>query len=699
MGGGGGGGGDGAWGQLLRGRGGRLGQARLALAYTAVETAAMGVRTGAALSALLLLRGGGGGGAAAGGWAKSNTVVGLAQGLNGVLQLLVALPAGVAADKARRDTTLRFGALLGLAAVAVLAAGVILDAPRFAILFSAMGLLGAYKGGTSPVVETVFADATPKGRRTGMYSARQVVKLLAGMTGPLVSVCLFLVFGNTWGARECALVVLGGAILTLPALALLPFFDDDKIRLEDEEKARLRHVGVVDGGSVPGSSSGDSSEGEGGERSDVAPRRRSLLRERRPLWGQKTIPILIVTADLIGAVAAGMTVKFFPLFFYEICDFDPVTVSAISAGGPLFIAFLTMGAARLARRAGKIRTAFLCRFLDVALLLLMVFLPTDPGIHQAVLVGVHLLRTGTANAPQPLVRATLMDNVPKGERARWNSIDGIWVFSWSGSAALGGFLIDHFKSFQKTFLVTAIIKAVSLLPLLVLCIWMGREDMDDEEAGGEHDLKEPLLGASDSGDSDGEDRATGVITAKPGSPELSQDPVTPSMTCVSEEGMTLPASALPLDASVTPAGMPATPLPGSPSTSVSPAELPAATPAPSARLDSPAESLTPYATPAATPAPSARSDSPAESLTPYATPATTPAPSARSDSPAESLTPYATPAMTPVSSAATPAYTPTPATSRPYRTPTFSDSPAASVRSTPSPMPTPAAPPTPPEYF
>ena len=49
-----------------------------------------------------------------------------------------------------------------------------------------------------------------------------------------------------------------------------------------------------------------------------------------------------------------MTVKFFPLFFYEICDFPPVTVSAISAGGPLFIAFLTMAAARLARRAGKI---------------------------------------------------------------------------------------------------------------------------------------------------------------------------------------------------------------------------------------------------------------------------------------------------------------------------------------------------------
>ena len=44
-------------------------------------------------------------------------------------------------------------------------------------------------------------------------------------------------------------------------------------------------------------------------------------------------------------------------------------------------------------------------------------------------------------------------------------------------------------------LVTAIIKAVSLLPLLVLCFWMGREDMDDDcDDRGESNLRQPLLG-------------------------------------------------------------------------------------------------------------------------------------------------------------------------------------------------------------
>lgn len=60
----------------------------------------------------------------------------------------------------------------------------------------------------------------------------------------------------------------------------------------------------------------------------------------------------------------------------------------------------------------------------MALLLGLVVLPTDsPGAHAA-LVVVHLLRMGVANATSPLLRATLMDNVPKSQRAKWNAVSG-----------------------------------------------------------------------------------------------------------------------------------------------------------------------------------------------------------------------------------------------------------------------------------
>ena len=58
----------------------------------------------------------------------------------------------------------------------------------------------------------------------------------------------------------------------------------------------------------------------------------------------------------------------------------------------------------------------------------------------------------------------------KKHRAKWNALESLNVFSWSGSALLGGILIDEF-GYQKTFLITATLQGISalcLLPLLVL---------------------------------------------------------------------------------------------------------------------------------------------------------------------------------------------------------------------------------------
>ncbi len=60
-----------------------------------------------------------------------------------------------------------------------------------------------------------------------------------------------------------------------------------------------------------------------------------------------------------------------------------------------------------------------------------------------------------------------MDFVPRRHRGKVNAVDGVRSFSWSGSAALGGFLIERF-GFQPTFLITAAIKTAAFLPLLLL---------------------------------------------------------------------------------------------------------------------------------------------------------------------------------------------------------------------------------------
>jgi hypothetical protein len=52
-------------------------------------------------------------------------------------------------------------------------------------------------------------------------------------------------------------------------------------------------------------------------------------------------------------------------------------------------------------------------------------------------------------------------------RGKVNAADSVRTFSWSGSAALGGILVEKY-GFESTFLITAGIKCVSFLPLLLL---------------------------------------------------------------------------------------------------------------------------------------------------------------------------------------------------------------------------------------
>jgi hypothetical protein len=61
----------------------------------------------------------------------------------------------------------------------------------------------------------------------------------------------------------------------------------------------------------------------------------------------------------------------------------------------------------------------------------------------------------------------LNENVPKRWRGRVSAVDSIRAFSWSGSAALGGVLVQRL-GFQATFRITAAIKLAAALPLLPL---------------------------------------------------------------------------------------------------------------------------------------------------------------------------------------------------------------------------------------
>lgn len=124
---------------------------RLALWWTLLENASASLRSGDVLSVLLFLA------------TRSQVAVGFVQGVNGVLQLVAAIPAGVLADRHRRDTVLRWGAAVGCAALCWMVYA-LLSRPTVAVLAAGMALLGLYRGSYNSALEALFADSVQHGK-------------------------------------------------------------------------------------------------------------------------------------------------------------------------------------------------------------------------------------------------------------------------------------------------------------------------------------------------------------------------------------------------------------------------------------------------------------------------------------------------------------------------------------------------------
>ena len=84
-----------------------------------------------------------------------------------------------------------------------------------------------------------------------------------------------------------------------------------------------------------------------------------------------------------------------------------------------------------------------------------------------IVVALYLFRTSTINSTGALTKSVLMDNVPRKERGKWAALDSVNMMSWSGSAALGGFLVG-LEGILFNFTITASIQILGTLPLVFL---------------------------------------------------------------------------------------------------------------------------------------------------------------------------------------------------------------------------------------
>lgn len=91
-------------------------------------------------------------------------------------------------------------------------------------------------------------------------------------------------------------------------------------------------------------------------------------------------------------------------------------------------------------RIGRLQVNLLTRLVDMLLLCSMAYVPPGTDYHREILVVLHVTRTAFANCGRPLMKSLMMDNVPSRHRGKFNALDSVRTFSWSGSAAAGGYV-------------------------------------------------------------------------------------------------------------------------------------------------------------------------------------------------------------------------------------------------------------------
>jgi hypothetical protein len=270
------------------------------------------------------------------------------------------------------------------------------------------------------------------------------------------------------------------------------------------------------------------------------------------------IPHVLVFSDLISGLASGMTIKFFPLFFARKVWLSPVAVQSIYIALPAFMIATSFVAQRVSKKIGRVITSIAMAYIGsgalIGLWALLKFktewecydcpwhettnrttceaprssdnhsycsykvtgatswtcTPIDCGLvdHWYYVISLYFIST-FQHCCRPLKKSILMDYPRKSTRGRWNSLDSVTRFGWSGSAVLGGYIIDRWD-YGASFLATGLAQILSASVLFVLLPLLGDDhersrpvespstEKNDSEAEDEDELS-PLLPRGDDG--------------------------------------------------------------------------------------------------------------------------------------------------------------------------------------------------------
>eukprot|EP00915_Cephaloidophora_sp_WS-2016_P004177 GHVH01005610.1.p1 GENE.GHVH01005610.1~~GHVH01005610.1.p1 ORF type:complete len:367 (+),score=42.09 GHVH01005610.1:468-1568(+) len=290
----------------------------------------------------------------------SNTIVGIGESIVGLTALLVMLPAAAFVD--RRDR----GLVCNLAANAAAGGAVMslygLWVNSLFIIFTSMIIWGIHWELSNSASDCIFIDSLPVMDRTNMITKKTVVQTVSCSLGIAVQLIFFLVFGDNWSIYMCKIILSLGYLVFTPVVMKQLYTMKDRrfvpVTIEDEtnvtaqsltdmeqlmETGQYHFASVTESDSESVSTAANSCPSQniktykeanslvepmlektvvvGSKRvssssaTQQPPADRETFMLGRLSNAQTLVPYLVGASDMIRAVGAGMTVKFFALFF------------------------------------------------------------------------------------------------------------------------------------------------------------------------------------------------------------------------------------------------------------------------------------------------------------------------------------------------------------------------------------------------
>ena len=185
----------------------------------------------------------------------------------------------------------------------------------------------------------------------------------------------------------------------------------------------------------------------------------------------RLIILVLMVSNLLIGFGAGMTIKFFPIFFMKIYVLSPISVQLIMGATSILTGFTSLIAQKSSLKRGRAEMIFIVQAIATACLFIISFYPPI-----LILVPIFLVRGSLMNASQPLSRSILMDVVPKKNRGKINSLQALaWGMFWNFSAVIGGFLIGPSNNFRLCFYVTTGLYVVGTLIILIIIPFVAKE--------------------------------------------------------------------------------------------------------------------------------------------------------------------------------------------------------------------------------